>query len=128
MSDQITLTLPTGFLQRAEVVARRAGRPVEELLSETLQLSLEPLVNGSDDRPPESWSNEEVLAAADGQMPAEEDERLSELLHRQQAGTLSERDRPDLTALMGLYQRRLLHKAQGWREAVRRGLRAPVQP
>src|SRR5262245_37561192 len=127
-SDQITLTLPPGFLERARALARRAGRPVEELLTETLQLSLDPLGNGSDDRPPESWSDEEVLAAADRQMPPSEDARLSELLARQQAGTLVASDRGELNALMGLYQRLLLQKAQGWREAVRRGLRPPVQP
>ncbi len=61
-------------------------------------------------------------------MPAAEDERLSDLLDRQQAGSLSVAERSELTALMALYQRLLLRKAQGLREAVRRGLRRPVQP
>jgi hypothetical protein len=69
-----------------------------------------------------------VLAAADVQIPPAEDERLSDLLTRQQAGTLTDTERPELAALMELYQRLLLRKAQALREAVRRGLRAPLEP
>jgi hypothetical protein len=61
-------------------------------------------------------------------MPATDDERLSELLDRQQAGSLTAAERSELTALIALYQRLLLRKAQGLREAVQRGLRQPAQP
>jgi len=70
-----------------------------------------------------AWSDQEVLAAADGGMPAAADERLSELLNRQQAGLLKDTEHAELTALMQLYQQGLLRKAQALREAVRRGLR-----
>jgi hypothetical protein len=61
-------------------------------------------------------------------MTAMDDGRLSDLLDRQQATSLTAAEHSDLTALMALYQRLLLRKAQGLREAVRRGLRQPVQP
>jgi hypothetical protein len=61
-------------------------------------------------------------------MPAAEDQRLSILLHQQQAGSLTDAERPELTALMQAYQQQLLLKAQALREAVRRGLRGPLQP
>lgn len=129
MTGQITLTLPPEVLERAELLARRVGRPVGELLAETIEASLRPLgVAAKEVRPPAEWTDEEVLASADLQMPVAEDQRLSALLHRQQAGSLTDTERPELMALMQVYQQQLLLKAQALREAVRRGLRGPLQP
>ena len=74
------------------------------------------------------WSDEQVLAAADdpGLSPTE-DRRLSELLYRQQTGTLTAEERSELRRLMENYQTQLLRKARALREAVRRGLRPPLQ-
>lgn len=129
MAEQITLTLPAAVLEKAEILARRAGRPVGELLAEAIELSLQPLGDAArDEPPPDAWSDEEALANADLRMPPADDERLSDLLDRQQAGDLAAAERSELAALMARYQRLLLRKAQGLREAVRRGLRQPVQP
>jgi predicted DNA-binding protein len=128
MTEQITVTLPTAVFQRAQVLAARAGRPVNDLLAETIELSLQPLGVEEEDRPLEAWSDEEVLAGAGAEMPQNLDNRLSELLHRQQAGTLTDVERPELQGLMEYYQRGLLRKAQTLREAVRRGLMEPLQP
>ncbi len=130
MADQITVTLPSEVLQRAEQLARCTGRSVNQLLAETIELSLRPLGTSSIlDEDLTGWSDERVLAAAneDG-FSATDDHRLSELLNHQQAGTLTEIQRPELTALMEVYQARLLRKAQALRESVRRGLRPPLQP
>ena len=129
MSAQITVTLPEDVLERAEVLARRTGQPVSALLAEAISLSLKPLGTARDqaeDLGPKS--NEEVLAATRTEMPPAEDERLSFLLDRQQAGTLTDAERPELTGLMQLYQDLLLRKAQALRLAVQRGLRGPLQP
>lgn len=129
MSKNITLTLPDDVLRRAELLAQRTRRPVAEILAEAVSLSLNP--PSADPDPPAlmtDWSNAEVLAAADAEMPEQEDARTTELLDRQQAGTLTEAERAEKAALMERYQAGLLHKAQAPREAVRRGLRAPLQP
>jgi predicted DNA-binding protein len=130
MLDQITVTLPTEILQRAEQLARCTGRSVDQLLAETIELSLRPL--GTSSLPEEGmaeWSDEQVLEAADDSgLSTAEDRRLSELLHRQQAGTLSAEERPQLTGLMEVYQTQLLRKARALGEAVRRGLRPPLPP
>jgi hypothetical protein len=126
MADRITLDLPTGVLQRAELLALRAGRPVGDYLAETLQHALEPFGDLSETNP-QDWSDQEALEAADSRMPEADDRRLSELLQRQKGGLLQPKEQGELTALMGLYQRGLLRKSQGLREAVRRGLRPPVQ-
>ena len=125
---QVTLHLRDEVYQRAAMVADRSGRPVADVLSESIELSLNPLgVSGNGDNPAE-WTNEEVQEAATAKMPAKQDKRLSELLDAQQAGELTEADRAELTALMLTYQRGLLRKAQGLREAVQRGLREPLAP
>jgi hypothetical protein len=74
------------------------------------------------------WSDERVLATADdpGLSPVD-DRRLSELLNRQQAGTTTDAEHSELTALMEVYETQLLRKAQALRESVRRGLRPPLQ-
>ncbi len=129
MSAQITVTLPEEVLQRAELWAQRAGRSVADLLAETIEVSLRPLGPPADgQRPLTTWSDDEVLKAADGGLTAVADQRLSDLLDRQQAGLLTETERAELSALMHLYQQGLLRKAQALREAVRRGLREPLQP
>lgn len=130
MTDQITVTLPTEILQRAQQLARCTGRSVDQLLAETIELSLRPLGTAAfAEEDMAAWADERVLAAADdpGLSPVE-DRRLSELLYRQQAGTLTALERPELTGLMEVYQSQLLRKAQALREAVRRGLRPPLQP
>lgn len=129
MTAQITLTLPESVLQRAERLAQRMGRPVDEVLVQVIASSLSPLGEETDTlRPIDEWTEKEVLAAADLQMSEEDDRRLSDLLNRQQARSLTSSEHAELAARMLAYQDGLLQKAQGLREAVRRGLRAPVQP
>ncbi len=128
MMEQITITLSPTALQRVQILAQRTGRAVPELLAETIELSFQPLGNLGDPRPITEWSDAEVLAAADLELPPEADQQLSELLHRQQAGTLTAEERTRLSSLMELYQSGLLHKAQALSEAVRRRLREPLQP
>jgi hypothetical protein len=76
----------------------------------------------------EGWSDADVLAAADASLSVDEDDRLSELLDRRQAGTLTDAERTETAALMQRYQDGLLRKARALREAVRRGLREPPHP
>ena len=72
--------------------------------------------------------DEEVLALTALQMKPAQDRRLSLLLGRQQAGSLTKVERFELFTLMQVYQEGLLRKAQALREAVRRGLREPLEP
>lgn len=128
MSTPVTLNLPEDVYQRAELWARRNGKPVADVLAETIELSLLPLGFLREKKRPKDWNDEEVLAATDAQMPASDDRRLSELLDRQQAGTISSQESNELLRLMEVYQEGLLRKSEGLREAVRRGLRQPLEP
>ncbi len=59
-------------------------------------------------------------------MEPEEDFCVSELLDKQQSGTLTENERYELQTLMQTYQEGLLRKATALSEAVRRGLMEPL--
>jgi hypothetical protein len=129
VSADITLTLPDHVLRQAQAAAQRAGRPVADFLAEAIELSLNPLGALPDyEQAMARWPDAKVLAAADARLTEAEDERLSELLYRQQAAVLTDAERVELAALMAHYQDGLLRKAQALREAVRRGLREPLRP
>jgi len=123
------VTLPDDVLQRAELWAQRAGRSVPDLLADTIEASLRPLgLPVAGERPLTAYADKEVLATASARLADTDDERLSELLDRQQTGLLTDGERAELVALMHLYQQGLLRKAQALREAVKRGLQPPLEP
>jgi predicted DNA-binding protein len=129
MSTQVTLTLPDEVYRRAERLAQLSSREVADVLADTIELSLSPVGLKSEAVEPVSGlSDEEVMALAELQLASDQDQRLSSLLDKQQAGTLIEAERSELLALMQVYQESLLRKAQALREAVQRGLRKPLDP
>lgn len=127
MSTQITINLPDEIYQRAERFARLANRDVASILVDTIQLSIPPVSGEITDLEPVSvLSDEQVLVLTELQMEPEQDARLSELLDRQQSGTLTEDQRSELQTLMQVYQEGLLRKATALSEAVKRGLIEPL--
>lgn len=127
MSTQITISLPEETYQRAKRLAQLTRRDVAAVMADTLSLSLPQFGSASVmETAVTDLSNEEVLALADLQMDAADDKKLSQLLDKQQADTLTETERIELLRLMQLYQASLLQKAEGLAEAVQRGLREPI--
>ena len=127
MSTQIIITLPDDIYQRAERFARLANRDVASILVDTIQLSIPPVSEDITDLEPMlALCDEQVLVLAELQMEPEQDARLSELLDRQQSGTLTEGERSELQTLMQVYQEGLLRKATALSEAVKRGLIEPL--
>ena len=127
MSTQLTLDLPENLVARAQTIARRAGKSVNDLLAENIELSLKPwgaVVEGDIHQ----CGDEEVLNACGLELSMEDDRRLTELLQQQQAETLLGHEQAELASLMQVYQEGLARKAEALREAVRRGLRGPVLP
>jgi hypothetical protein len=129
MTTQVMVTLPDETYRRAVHLAQITGRDIAEVLADTIEISLQPLgAESVTGKPVSHLSDSEVLAAADAQMKPAQERRFSELLDKQQAGKLTDEDRPELRALMQVYQEGLLRKAQALNEAVQRGLRAPLEP
>ncbi len=113
---QITVRLTDDVVERAQRLAQRSGRLVEDLLAETIELSLRPLGAPSNgERPMADWSDQEVLAGVETELPPAEDARLGKLLDEQQAGSLAPADRAELAQLMESYQSGLLRSAGGAR-------------
>ena len=129
MSTQVMVTLPDEVYRRVASLARLSGRRMSDVLADTIALSLPPLSPQADSAQPLSaLPDEQVLALAEAQMEPAQDQQLSRLLNRQQAGALTEAERSELFVLMQVYQERLLRRAQALHEAVRRGLRESLQP
>jgi hypothetical protein len=126
MSTEITLTLPDEVYQRAERFARLANRDVAGVLVETIQLSMPYVRDVTELESLSALSDEQVVALTELQMELDQDARLSELLDRQQAGTLAKNERLELQTLMQIYQEGLLRKATALSEAVKRGLIASL--
>ena len=76
--------------------------------------------------PVESLSNEEILHLCDMQMTDTDQEARSLLLAQNREDQLSETERQQLNDLMTEYRRGLVRKAKVWKEAVTRGLKAPL--
>jgi hypothetical protein len=129
MSTNVTVSLPDDVYQRAEHLAELSGCDLPAILADTLAVSLSLLGGATAPAAPLSEvSDADVLALSQLTMDPGQDERLSELLDRQQAAVLRAEERVELLALLQVYQEGTLRKAQGLAEAVRRGLRGPLEP
>ena len=129
MATRVVVTLQDDVYRRVERLARLTSRDVADLLADTITLVLPPLDISAELGPAiTSLSDEEVLQLTDIQMRPKQDRRLSALLQKQQAQALSAPEQAELVALMQVYQEGVLRKAQALHEAVRRGLRAPLEP
>ena len=122
MTAQITLNLPDEVYQQAELLAQQRHRTVSEILVETLEKFLLPTA-----KPVSALSDSEVIAQTQLRLQPVQEQRLSELLDRQQSGTIAYVERDELQALIRIYETRLLRQAQALNEAVRRGLIEPLK-
>ena len=129
MTTRVVVTLQDDVYRRVERLAQLTNRDVADLLADTITISLTPLdVPTGSIRDVASLTDEEVQELAELQMLPAQDRRLSALLQKQQAEDLSVQERTELLTLMQVYQDGLVRKARALREAVRRGLRSPLEP
>ena len=122
MTAQITLNLPDEVYHQAELLALQRHRTVSEILVETLEKFLLPTA-----KPVSALSDSEVISQTQLRLQPVQEQRLSELLDRQQSGKIAFLERDELQALIHIYETRLLRQAQALNEAVRRGLLEPLK-
>ena len=122
MTAQITLNLPDEVYHQAELLALQRHRTVSEILVETLEKFLLPTA-----KPVSALSDSEVITQTQLRLQPLQEQRLSELLDRQQSGTIAFLELAELQALIHIYETRLLRQAQALNEAVRRGLLEPLK-
>ena len=129
MTTRVMVTLQDDVYRRVERLAQLTSRDVADLLADTITLALPPLAVSAESVPAlTSLSDEDVLGLTELQMAPEQDRRLSALLQKQQERALSAAEQTELLMLMQVYQEGVLRKAQALHEAVRRGLRTPLEP
>jgi hypothetical protein len=117
--EQVVLALPRALVRRAEGLARRTRRSTEAVLAEWLDLA-------AADLPVEALDDSDLVALCDVQLEADAQAELSALLADNRERRLDAAGRARLDERMDRYDRLLLRKAQALREAVARGLRAPL--
>ncbi|MBD1814598.1 hypothetical protein NDA07_04685 [Microcoleus vaginatus DQ-U2] len=122
MTAKITLNLPDEVYHQAELLALQRHRTVSEILVETLENFLLPTP-----KPVSALSDSEVITQTQLRLQPLQEQRLSELLDRQQSGTIASVELAELQALIHIYETRLLRQAQALNEAVRRGLLEPLK-
>ncbi len=127
MTVQVTLTLSDNLVQRAQWWAARTGQDVAEIVARAANLSL-PSLEGETAADLDALTDIQILTLTHLQMDPAQDARLSILLERQQAATLTPDERTELEELMLHYEIGLLRKAEALAEAVRRELREPLHP
>jgi hypothetical protein len=128
MSTQITVSLPDDTYKRVQTYAAYAERDLSEIIAAALATSLPSLEVIDELRAISKLPDEEIVSLTELRMEPDADLRLSALLDRQQAGELTELERAELAALMRDYDISLLRQSQAMAEAVRRGLRPPLEP
>jgi hypothetical protein len=122
MTAQITLNLPDEVYHQAELLALQRHRTVSEILVETLENFLLPTA-----KPVSALSDSEVITQTQLRLQPFQEQRLSELLDRQQSGTIASVELDELQALIRIYETRLLRQAQALNESVRRSLLEPLK-
>ncbi len=112
---EITLQLPETVYRNVSIIAEKSKRKVVDLIVDSVQekYSVNSLAN---------LTNEEVLALAKLQMPKKQSVRHSELLYKNQAGTLKSAEKQELDFFQQVYGAALSRKTDGIFEAIQRNL------
>ena len=128
MSGQtISITLPDGLYERVKETAVAAALSVEEVLTQSVALSLPTL---EDDLPPETRSNLAALSLlsdpelwhiAENMADDDLQQQLETLAERQKHRPLTKAEESRLTKLMTRAQLFMLRKAEAFRLLARRG-------
>jgi len=116
MVEKVTVELPEELVRQVRTAASRTHRSFDEVLAEWIRRAGgEPVL--------EWLSDEELLAVCDDQPEASAEDALSDLLERNQEGSLGVDERLRLDEMMRTYRAGLVRKAQALKVAVNRGLR-----
>ena len=118
MSSEVLISVPAEVAAQIFAQASDTGRTVGDTLRnlmDAVQQQSSPVMS--------EWPDENVTAAADLKLPARDQERISDLLYKQQAGRTSLEDQAELRNLMTCYQALQLYQARALAEAIRHGLR-----
>lgn len=128
MSNRVTLTLPDDLYENAQQWAVMTQRNLSETLTDALRIVLTPVTTKPQiEQPISVLPNEEVVALSKIQMDKAQGERLGKLLEKQRESALTEPEQLSLMVLMQVYHQLWLRQSEALAEAVKRGLRPPLE-
>jgi hypothetical protein len=129
MSVQVTLTLSNELYETATRWAALTRHDVPRTLTDALSVVLSPRnIPPVQHKPLSVLSDAEVIALCKTDPDAEAGRRVNALLEKQREGALNSREQQELVILMQGYDQLWLRQSEALAEAVRRGLRAPLEP
>lgn len=118
----VQITVPDEIYQRAKRIAELNKLDVDAVIAEVLDLSFSPLSPYSPISTVGSLSDAEIIALAESKMDAAQSARMSSLLAKQQAESITQEEQTELQSLMRVYDTGQLRKAQAMVEATKRRL------
>lgn len=118
---EVTISLPDKIFANISSVASKSKRRVDEIIAEKIENEFS--VNIEDlEKQIAFCSDKELLELAEIQIPTKQDNRLSNLLHKQNEEDLTKSEQKELWKLMELNRLTTLKKAFASREISRRNL------
>lgn len=128
MNNRVTLTLPDDLYENAQQWASLTQRNLSETLTDALRIVLTQVtVAPQGEQPVTLLSDDEVIALSRLQMNKVQGERLGKLLEKQRESALTETEQLSLMTLMQVYHQLWLRQSEALAEAVKRGLRPPLE-
>ena len=118
---EISVKLPNSLYKDVSHLAETKKKSVSEIIKNAVRKAVEE-ESETLERPLAGCSDEEVLGIANMKMAEAENKRMSELLYKNQADTLTSLERNEMESMVFVYQVGNLRKSQGIAEAVLRGL------
>jgi len=126
-TQTVTLTLPKAIYERARETAQVADRPLEEVLVQSILLSLPPLEEGiplplrAELAALPLLSDAELWTVARSTMDSEQQARVEALAEAQKHRPLTPVEQSALARLMNEAERVMLRKAEAYHLLARRG-------
>lgn len=125
MTD-FTLTIPEELYLRARKIAQTIAQPVEEVLLEQLRLWTEAVPLLEDDEESELQalrylSDDALWTIAREQMPSDLQNKMQQLMDKNSAGTISEKEVAELKLLVERGQQLMLRKSEAAALLTKRG-------
>jgi hypothetical protein len=118
----ITIDLPPEIVEQIRLEATRQGLEPGPFLAGFLHDRF----TDTQERAIEQLSDAQVLALCDRMMTDDDQTEMSQLLEQHREGLLTDPAQQRLDALMQIYRTGMVRKAEAWKIAVERGLRAGI--
>lgn len=118
---EVTISLPEKIFANLSSVASRSQRRIDEIIVEKIERDFTIDIKELE-KQIAICSDQEVISLAEITMPANQDERLGELLNKQNAGNLNTVEQKEMWQLMEESRISTLKKAYALREISRRRL------